>query len=91
MYIADTITDEQSSNLADVLNNDNMFTERMKAEGRNGKECLLEFFRSNSFNLKWIQLKAALLSLDMASIVDHIEAKFLYIQGNSFSSRLIID
>ena len=84
MYIADTITNEKGYHLTDILCHDNKFTERMKVEGRDGKECLIEFFRSKRFQLKWTELKEGLLSLDMVSVIDHIETKFLYSQGNIF-------
>ena len=84
MYVADTITNEKKGfHLIDILSHDdNKFTEQMKVEGRDEKESLIEFFRSKQFQLKWIELKEGLLSLNMTSVVDHIETKFLYSQGN---------
>ena len=84
MYIADTIEEEDGYHLTNILSCDNNnFTEKMKAEAKDGKESLLEFFESKGFQLKWIELKEALLSLDMGSIVDHIQTKILYSQGKN--------
>lgn len=89
MYVADSITGEKCYHLTGILscNKDNKLTDRMKAEGKDGKESLLEFFQSKRFQLKWNELKEALLLLDIGQIVDHIEAKFLYSQGNDYFSR----
>ena len=64
-----------------ILTDDRNLIEEMNSNNKSGKENLMDFFESIAFQLKWVDLKHTLHSMEKKTLVDHIEKNFLYTQG----------
>ena len=67
-----------------ILTNDQNLIEEMLANDKSGKDKLIDFFESIAFQLKWIDLKQTLYSMEKRLLVDYIEKNFLYTQGKIY-------
>ena len=67
-----------------ILTNDQNLIEEMLTNDKSGKDKLIDFFESIAFQLKWIDLKQTLYSMEKRLLVDYIEKNFLYTQGKIY-------
>ena len=67
-----------------ILTNDQSLIEEMLTNDKSGKDKLIDFFESIAFQLKWIDLKQTLYSMEKRLLVDYIEKNFLYTQGKIY-------
>ena len=67
-----------------ILTNDQSLIEEMLTNDKSGKDKLIDFFKTIAFQLKWIDLKQTLYSMEKRLLVDYIEKNFLYTQGKIY-------
>ena len=81
IFVAEELDNEDWHQFLMILTDDRDLIEEKLKDNKNGKESLMDFFKSIAFQLKWTDLKETLYAMEKGSIVDYIQKNFLYTRG----------